>query len=125
MQIDARILKSALWSVWLPIAGINPPGLRLALQTQATLTSQILAGGPIQRIVANGQEVQLAATGFGLDYKTLNAMWVYLVDEYDRATTELGYVVPDTTHDTAIEIQMEANLRPITGYTDNWMWLPK
>lgn len=49
------------------------------------------------------------------------AVWVYLVEQFDRAKAALG----GAPTDAQIEAQMETYLRPVYGYTDNWMYIAK
>ena len=122
MQISSRILKAALWQVWIPISALQAPNLRAVLQAQAAAQITITSAGTIRSTTANGQTTEFSGFGPGvITQSQFVEVWVYLVDEYDRANSEL----PAGATDVQIETQMEANLRPIVNTTDNWMYIAK
>lgn len=88
----------------------------------ATAQSTIIQNGAIKTVMANGQTTTFADFSAGdLTAAQFTEIWVYLVDEYDRAESELAA----GSTDAQIETQMESNLRPVKGWTDNWMYISK
>lgn len=122
-MIASRILKAMLWSVWMPIkASDNPTSLRDGLVEQVTSQQDLVAGGSIAEVTANGHTNRLASFGQG-QVTAAEALegWVYLVDLFDISAAELG---ADAT-DAQVEAQMEVHLRPIVNVSQNFMYLSK
>ncbi len=121
LNTDSRFCLAALRSVW-GTAASRPTSLRDALQAKSDTQFSIVAAGGIKSTSANGQHTIFSEkNGQGPIPAEVLAVWVYLVELFDRATGELG----GTPTDTLVEAKMETYLRPVTGYTDNWMYLAK
>lgn len=106
--------------------------LRDYLQAQAAQATALLAAGQIESNISNGNTTTFSGA---LDSEQVVQLWVYLADLFDQATTELkaggvdangNAVAPiPSPSDAQVKAQMEFNLRPIYGATDNYMWLIK
>ena len=120
MNISARRLRANLW--WASTKSVQaapPTSLRAFLQNQAVTARQLLAAGRIRSNVSNAHTTDFDSEG--MTAEEVVDMWVYLVETFDLAVTELG----GTPSDAAVQAQMELNLRPIAGATGLWMYIQK
>lgn len=86
----------------------------------------LIQAGTVKTNIANGHTTEFDSAG--MTSREVVDMWVYLVEEYDRAATELNFVgstYVSAAQDLLIMAQMETNLRPVVNYTNNWMFLQK
>jgi len=126
VDISQRFLLAALRSVWGEISIITPtpPPLRAALQAKSDAQFSMVQNGAVGVVSGNGHHVSFqkgGGEGGEVSPQQVLDAWVYLVEIFDRSFGDLG----GTPTDTAVEAQMETYLRPITGYTNNWMYLSK
>ena len=131
-MVAMRLLKAALRDIWAQVLAQPEDGavtLRQFLLNQEIASRASIAGGQIVTITANGHTAEFSQPGgAGLNQIDIVQMWDYLVDEFDNAATELEVTsgeVADGTKDAQIEARMEARLRPIKGFTTNFMFLSK
>jgi hypothetical protein len=132
MQLSSYTLKAMLRKAWGECSATNPAGkLRDALLSYSSqVVGLVSVAGVVRSTSANGQHTVFDTGGgkSGADgnptVEQIAQGWTYLVDEYDRAATELG-ALKDGTADDEIEAQMEANLRPVHPGKTNWMYLMK
>ena len=118
---NVRFALAALRNVW-GKCSTSPGTLRSALQAQRDAQFLSVSQGGIKTVSINGRMTSFADSGSGQFTPTeILEMWVYLVELYDRAVNDLG----QGKTDLVIETQMETYLRPITSYTDNYMYLAK
>lgn len=123
MHVSNRIVKAALMDAWAYTKALNPSGgtaLRDVLVQNVLDSRQLIAGGQI-KTTSNDGHMTSFATGSGLGASDIVEVWVYLVEEFDRAKSDLGGDPDDTT----VEARMESQLRPMFGYTGNYMYLSK
>lgn len=82
--------------------------------------------GDISSASANGHAVTLAkGANETLSQTDVLAVWVYLVELFDRAASALGVDVTDLSVHAQIKTQMETYLRPVCGYTTNFAYILK
>lgn len=132
MQLSSYTLKAMLRKAWGECTASDPVGkLReVLLSYSSQVVGLVSVAGAIRSTSANGQHTTFDTGGGSKGSDGLSSVedfakgWTYLVDEYDRAATELG-ANTDGTQDEAIETQMEANLRPVHPGKTNWMYLMK
>lgn len=124
MNIDQRFMLAALRNVW-GICKVAPSPLRDALQAKSDSYFTMVSQGQIKTASGNGQMAELDIQSGAPTPSLLLSMWVYLVDMFDNSTTDLKCGGNNAPTDTQVEAQMETYLRPITGYTNNWMYISK
>jgi hypothetical protein len=130
LNVATRQIKLALWDaaqiVWpdFPDTAAEPvsPGLRATLISTSITARQAVASGSIVFSSANGHVTKFAEGSTSvLTPADIAEVWVYLVEEFDRAKAELG----EAASDAEVFALMERNLRPSLGYTDNYMFMSK
>ncbi len=131
-MIAMRLMKAALRDVWAQVLAQPEEGavfLRQFLLNKEIESRAAIAGGQIINITANGHTAEFSQPGgVGLNQIDIVQMWDYLVDEFDNAAAELEVTadeIADGTKDAQIEARMEVRLRPIKGFTTNFMFLSK
>lgn len=102
-------------------ASAPKPSLRVSLQAKADAQFALVSSGSIREVSANGQNVTLSNDPMAITPQSVLDAWTYLVDTFDRAYAALG----GTPTDDLVEAKMETYLRPVTGYTNNFMYLSK
>ncbi len=109
-----------MWDAWAQSGGAAPATpLRDFLVSKAIEMRQVVSAGTIKMNSSNGHITEFERNG--ITQSEAVQIWVYLVDEFDRAQAQLS----GTPTDTQVKIQMEANLRPVKNYSDNWMFQVK
>lgn len=130
MNVAIRQIKLALWDVakvvWplFPNTAADPvaPGLRATLITTSLTARALIASGTIQFSSANGHVTRFAEGSKAvISSADIAEVWVYLVEEFDRAQSEIG----GSPTDAQIVALMESNLRPCMGHTNNFQFLSK
>lgn len=125
-MVSSKLLRHMVDFAW-----DDPSVLTLRQQLRAFEDSNWLpmAGGTFSSTSANGRHVALTSSGPGsVTAVEFVEAWRYLIDTYDRSTSELSLVVDDsvdTVTEAAIKTQMMVNLREVLGYTSNFMYLSK
>ena len=97
--------------------------LRDELLKKSSRAFKLVSSGPIKSVSNGPHHVQMDVSGEGGSPTPTQMLevWQYLIELFDRATLDLG----GQQADDVTEVQMEAYLRPITGYTTNWNYIAK
>lgn len=116
---------SALRKVWAECLAFTP----VAILRDKLVEAQIAAfnsstAGEISSTSGNGHSVSFDKS-VGFTSAQLAAAWDYLVELFDRAATELELDGTEAANQAAIETQMEAYLRPVKSYTNDFRYLMK
>lgn len=126
MNVDVRFLLAALRKAWAEVNASNPkPALRDYLIVKSNAQFPLVGSGAIKSTAANGQHTQFDDSGASPSASDVLSAWNYLVERFDAAKATLissGIAAPT---DMQVEAQMETDLRPIAGYTNNFMYLSK
>jgi hypothetical protein len=99
----------------------NPTtSLRAGLVAKSDAQLEAVGGGEIAETSANGQFTKFN-TDSDISPMFVLEMWNFLVELFDSCKATLG----GNPTDAQIVTEMEKNLRPVTGYTDDWSRLQK
>jgi hypothetical protein len=121
MRVGSYTLKGMLITAWKGCLASDPVGsLRETLTGKVVEVMGALGGGAVKSTSANGQHTTFVVEGLTL--QVTGEAWTYLVDEYDRAASELGV---DPPVDLDVYNRMYSNLRPVHPGKTNWMYLMK
>lgn len=127
MTVDLKIVLSALRKAYADAIAANPAvALRTKLLSLSGAAFQTISAGAIKSTSANGQHVSFSdSVDSGPSAADMVSVWTYLIEKFDLAkATLINGGIPQPTDDQ-IEAQMELYLRPISSYTDNFMFLSK
>ncbi len=124
MNIDTRITKAALRSVWEACKENKPADqLRAALEGKSAQAFGAVQGGVITVTQANGHRTEFDPSVFSQDQVV--AQWEYLIELYDRAVAVLGFDQTDNPTGQAIFNQILTYLDPILGTQANFVYMTK
>jgi hypothetical protein len=100
--------------------------LRPALQAKSDAAFDVIAGGSILSVSGDGQSVSMEGSSVALFTPQMAVdMWGYLIERFDNSKTSLIQAGNAAPTDAQVEADMEAKMRPVMGYTDNWMYVSK
>jgi hypothetical protein len=123
VNIDIRLVAAALRKTWAECTAVNPAlSLRDRLQFYETAQFKVVSSGVVKSTSANNQHTTFDTSGEGGPTSAQAVtIYGYLIEQFDRAVSELG----GQPTDLQVEQKMETYLRPVTGWTNNWMYLMK
>lgn len=87
----------------------------------STNSFKLIQAGQVKSTAANNQHTSFETGEGALTPQQVVGMWAYLVEIFDTSAAELA----GQPTDAQVEAQMETHLRPVTGATNNWMYLMK
>lgn len=125
-MVDLKLAVAALRNVWGPLPQGGTGALRPALQTRCDAAFAAVVGGSVQRMSGNGQDVSFFTPSMAqMSPQDVVDMWVFLVERFDTQKLTLQTAGNANPTDLQVETSMEADMRPVFGYTDNWMFMTK